>query len=79
MIRLHAARDAVITVSLNLSLLEVGEKIAKDDEACVQKWIQEGAVTKPSLEQLQAWEANLSKRFSMLIIQPYVLIQELGN
>ncbi|QLE56594.1 DUF2288 domain-containing protein [Nostoc sp. TCL26-01] len=73
----HLQRDAVILVSLNLSLLDVGEAIANDNIASVQKWIDQQFITKPSVEQVGIWNSDRTKRFNTLIIQPYVLMQEI--
>ncbi|ABA22346.1 conserved hypothetical protein [Trichormus variabilis ATCC 29413] len=74
----HAQRDAVILVSLDLNLLDVGEAIASDNIPSVQRWIDEQLISKPSPEQLGEWNINQQKRFNTLIIQPYVLIQEIA-
>jgi hypothetical protein len=72
----HAQRDAVIVVSENLDLVDVGEAIANDNTTSVQNWIDKQLLTKPSPLQLGEWNSNPSKRFNTLIIQPYVLVQE---
>jgi hypothetical protein len=72
----HARRDLVILVAFGLDLLDVGMAIATDDAPCIQHWIDEALIQKPSPEQLSVWNQNLSKRFQALIVQPYVLIQE---
>jgi hypothetical protein len=72
----HAQRDAVIVVSDNLNLVDVGEAIASDNTSSVQNWIDEQLLTKPSPLQLGEWNGSPSKRFNTLIIQPYVLVQE---
>jgi hypothetical protein len=74
----HAQRDAVILVSLDLNLLDVGEAIASDNIPSVQRWIDEQLINKPSPQQLGEWNANQQKRFNTLIVQPYVLVQELA-
>ncbi|MBD2251072.1 DUF2288 domain-containing protein [Nostoc parmelioides] len=74
----HAQRDAVILVSLDLNLLDVGEAIASDNIPSVQRWIDEQLINKPSPQQLGEWNANQQKRFNTLIVQPYVLIQEIA-
>lgn len=74
----HVKRDAVIVVSLDLDLLDVGEAIANDNIASVQRWIDEQLISKPSQEQLGLWNSNQQKRFNTLIIQPYVLVQEIA-
>ncbi|BAB77767.1 DUF2288 domain-containing protein [Anabaena sp. FACHB-709] len=74
----HAQRDAVILISLDLNLLDVGEAIASDNIPSVQRWIDEQLISKPSPQQLGEWNTNQQKRFNTLIIQPYVLVQEIA-
>lgn len=73
----HAKRDTVIVVSQDLDLLDVGVAIANDNVPLVQDWIASAALQKPSSEQLSAWNAEQTKRFRALIVQPYVLVQVL--
>ncbi|ERN42671.1 uncharacterized conserved small protein [Rubidibacter lacunae KORDI 51-2] len=73
----HSRRDAVVVVSPSLDMVEVGIAIAEDNVTSVQHWIQIGAIHKPSSGQLTEWNAMPSRRFNALIVQPYVLIQEL--
>jgi hypothetical protein len=75
----HADRDAVIVVSNELDLLDVGMAIANDHSAAVQDWIARSQLYKPSVEQKIVWDTNQSKRFNALIVRPYVLIQELSS
>ncbi|MDB9323831.1 MULTISPECIES: DUF2288 domain-containing protein [Cyanophyceae] len=74
----HVQRDAVIVVAQILDLLDVGVAIASDQIPSVQQWIDEGLMAKPSETQLGNWNSDRTKRFQTLIIQPYVLIQEMA-
>jgi hypothetical protein len=74
----HVKRDAVIVVSSDLDLLDVAEAIANDNIPSVQRWIDEQLISKPSNQQLGQWNNNQQKRFNTLIIQPYVLVQEIA-
>jgi hypothetical protein len=74
----HARRDSLIVVKSELNLLDVGEAIANDNVASVQRWIEEDLIAKPSSDQLSAWNQDQAKRFSALIVQPYVLVQDLN-
>ncbi len=73
----HAKRDSVIIVSAALNLIDVGEAIANDNVTYVQRWIAEALIQKPSPDQLSDWQQDRAKRFNALIVQPYVLVQEL--
>jgi hypothetical protein len=72
----HADRDALIIVTADLDILDVGLAIATNNVSQVQRWIEEQHIYKPSPEQLITWDANESKSFQALIVQPYVLAQE---
>ena len=73
----HAQRDALIIVSPSLDLVEVGSAIAQDETDSVQQWIQQEQLQKPSADQLSLWNVQPDKTFNALIVQPYVLVQEL--
>lgn len=73
----HAQRDSLIVVSSHLDLVEVGVAIATDNTLTVQHWIEEALIQKPSSDQLDNWTGQQGKRFNALIVQPYVLVQEL--
>ncbi len=75
-LKMHAERDGLIVVSQDLDLLNVGVKLAEDNKSDIQKWIQEHKITKPTQEQLATWNEKPTKRFLSLVVQPFVLIQE---
>lgn len=72
----HARRDSLIVVTPELNIIDVGVAIANDNVSLVQNWISQKLIYKPSLNQMADWQANLSKRFNTLIVQPFVLVQE---
>ncbi|MBD3882095.1 DUF2288 domain-containing protein [Phormidium tenue FACHB-886] len=74
----HAQRDALVMVNSALDLVEVGVAIASDNVPTVQHWISEQLIYKPSPEQLSDWAGDRSHRFNALIVQPYVLAQDLA-
>lgn len=74
----HVKRDAVVVVASELDLIDVGVAIANDNVTVVQRWISEELITKPSSTQLSDWNSDRTKRFNTLIVQPYVLVQELA-
>ena len=73
----HVQRDVVVVVAQGLDLLDVGVAIASDNVSSVQFWIGEQLIAKPSPAQMQAWNADRNKKFQALIVQPYVLVQEI--
>ncbi|GAX35646.1 DUF2288 domain-containing protein [Nodularia sp. NIES-3585] len=74
----HVQRDAVIVVAEDLDLLDVGVAIASDQISSVQQWIDQQLMAKPSETQMGNWNSDRTKRFQTLIIQPYVLVQEMA-
>jgi hypothetical protein len=72
----HGQRDALIVVSPDLNLIDVGEAMANDNVAIVQTWISQQLIRKPFSEELSSWNTLPDKEFTSLIIQPFVLIQE---
>ena len=73
----HVKRDSVLIIAKELNLVDVGIAIASDNLQSVQHWISEQLIQKPSETQLSNWNSDPQKRFNTLIVQPYVLIQEL--
>lgn len=72
----HAKRNALIIVTADMDLLDVGAAIAQDEVTTVQRWIGEALIYKPTTGQLDAWNQTPQKPFVALIVQPYVLAQE---
>lgn len=75
----HWERGALIWVSQDLSLSDVGVSLAQDQASVVEGWLGEGLLAKPSEEQMKEWNENPLKLFWMSIVQPFVLIQELSD
>ena len=74
----HIARDAVVFVNPQLDIVDVGIALTNDNVQSVQRWIGEQLITKPTAEQLQTWGVKgPSNRLQSLIVQPYVLVQEI--
>lgn len=75
-LRAHLERGGLIVVAPELDIVEAGVRIAADDAAAVQAWINAGKLAKPSREQVAAWDGDRGRKFMTLIVSPYVLIQE---
>ncbi len=75
-LRIHLQRGAVILVASELDMLDTAVAVAEDDKDKVAAWIGAGQLIKPSSEQIEAWESELEKPFRMLIVQPFILAQE---
>jgi len=74
----HVERDAVLLIDRELNLLDAGEAIANDNVSVVQNWINQKLLSKPTLTQIEEWNGKETKRFQALILQPYVLVQEIA-
>ena len=72
----HVQRDAVVIVNEQLKLPDVGVAIATNNTQSVERWISEQLIVKPNAEQLTIWSSE-NQRFNSLIVQPFVLIQQL--
>jgi hypothetical protein len=70
-------KDVVVIVNDGLDLVDVGVAIAQDDTVKVDRWIGEQLITKPSNEDLAKWNSNPTQKFRAIIVQPYVLVQDL--
>lgn len=75
-LRPHLERGALIVVDPALDLAAAATRICVDDTLQVGAWIAAGQMAKPTLEQIADWDADPVRTFCMLIVQPYVLIQE---
>lgn len=75
-LRAHHQRDALWVVAAALDLEAVGTALAQDDAESVRAWLAAGSLRKPEKEQLDRWESDPLHPLSMLIVQPFVLVQE---
>ncbi len=78
-LKIHLQRDAIITVARDLDMIGVAVAVADDNKDAVEEWIEKEQLGKPSEEQLKSWEKNQEKSFRMLIVQPFILIQEVQD
>jgi hypothetical protein len=75
-LRAHLERGGLIVVTPLLDLADAGVKVASDDAATIGRWIEAGNLAKPSAEQIEEWNVNPARRFRILVVSPYVLMQE---
>jgi hypothetical protein len=75
-LKIHLQRDAIITVAQALDIIDVAVAVADDDKGAVEGWIAAEQLGKPTEEQLKSWEKTQEKLFRMLIVQPFILIQD---
>ena len=76
LLRSHLERGGIIVVDQALELADVAFNVASDNKVSVERWLSNSLLTKPSLEQISDWDCNRQKLFSMIVISPFVLIQE---
>jgi hypothetical protein len=75
-LRPHLERGSLILVNDSLDLAEAALKVSQDDIAAIEEWVSAGKISKPSETQILHWNEEKQKKFAMLIVSPYVLIQE---
>lgn len=75
-LRAHLERGGIILVDDSLDLADAALKVVGDDAAAIEQWVASGRMGKPTGSQINAWDADRHKKFSMLIVSPFVLIQE---
>jgi len=76
-LKIHLQRDSVIIFSAEIDLIEAAVAVADDDKNRVESWLAAGQLGKPTDQQLKGWEGEADKLFRMLIVQPFILIQEI--
>lgn len=72
----HFARGAVIRVAAELDLIEVAERIVRDDTQAVQQWMAAGQVVRAGTEDARDWNARRAS-FWAVVTAPWVLVQEI--
>ena len=73
----HFARGAVIRVAPGLDLVEVAARIARDDKATIEAWMQDGRINRASTEDALDWNQR-QPSFWAVVVAPWVLVQEIG-
>jgi hypothetical protein len=71
----HAAKARVILVGAMLDLVDVGIALTDDNTQLVQSWIEDGWLRHPNSEELSAWNADKEKKFTSLVVPPFVLVR----
>jgi hypothetical protein len=71
----HARRGGLVLVDSRLDLVEVAVAVAEDDSGKVRRWMQSQQLLKPTLQQIETWQDETEERFTIVIVQPYVLAQ----
>ena len=69
-------QGALILVDRSLELGMVEDRLAADDTRTVQTWLASHLIAKPTAEQVATWDQEPSWPFSMIVVRPFVLIQD---
>lgn len=72
----HHARGALLIARPDLDLLDAAEALATDRRDRVEVWLTVGRLGRPSEALVARWEAAPA-RFQFVIVQPFVVAQEL--
>lgn len=75
-LRAHLERGGLILVDDALDLADTALMVASDDIEVIQHLVETGMIGKPSEAKIRSWDDNRLKKFTMLIVSPYVLFQE---
>ena len=65
----------LVLVDPRLDLVDVAFAVAQDDAERVEQWMEARQLLKPSASQIEAWQEDDEERFTVVIVQPYVLAQ----
>jgi hypothetical protein len=71
----HAKRGGLVLVDSRLDLVEVALAVAQDDATLVKQWMDARQLLKPTPDQMETWRNETEERFTVVIVQPYVLAQ----
>lgn len=71
----HAKRGALVLVDARLDLVDVALAVAQDDSPRVRQWMEARQLLKPTEAQVADWQGDTEERFTVVIVQPYVLAQ----
>lgn len=77
MLEEHNQRQALLIVSPDLDLLDVGVSVAKDEVTLVKEWLDSQKLKRPDEEMVKIYEEESDMEFDFIIIQPYVLAQKI--
>ena len=75
-LRAHLERGGLVLVDDSLDLADAAFKVAEDDADAIEQWVRAGRIGKPSESQIKSWNSDQHKKCAMLIVSPFVLIQE---
>jgi len=71
----YFARGVVLRVSADVDLIEVAEKVIRDDKASVEAWMASGDLRRATDDDARGW-VERSPNFWCVVSAPWVLAQE---
>ena len=74
----HFDSGALIYVDPTLSITEVGQALADDDQEKTTTWLKSGDIVKPSALHAKWWQDN-PQEFTALVVSPFVLMQPVSS
>ena len=71
----HFARGVVLRVSTNVDLINVAEKVIRDDKASIEAWMSSGDLRRATDDDARDWVSR-EPQFWCVVSAPWVLAQE---
>ncbi len=71
----HFARGVVLRVANSVDLIDVAEKVIRDDKASVEQWMQSGELRRATDDDARDWVSR-EPNFWCVVSAPWVLAQE---
>jgi len=65
----------LVIVDPQLDLLEVAVAVARDHGEQVQQWMAARQLRRATAAEVEVWREEIGERFTVVIVQPYVLAQ----
>lgn len=78
-LKAHLDRDGLFIVAGTHSLVECGVAIALDDVDTIQRLIGSSELRKPTQDERDSWPLAKGRRWVSLVVQPFVLVQDLPD
>ena len=72
----HFASGALITVSSDLDLVEVGARIIEDDKPTVEQWLSTARIHPTTDDEARRWSGAGDAALWCVVVAPWVLVQE---
>ena len=72
----HYAFGRLFCVSEQTDIIEVAVAMAEDRSSELKPWLEQGRLRIVNDKDAQAWTRDQERSFNMLIVRPFVLIQE---